>query len=138
MEPLLVQVDALAPSVNHLYVTVRRRRKDGRKVPSKHLTAAAEAWYGLAVPVVRAAASHAGWILPDGPLALAVHLYGLAGNRDIDNVLKGTIDAVAQALGFNDARITRLLVVRAGPRPYRTVIALSAERTPTHGRDAHP
>ncbi len=124
--PLLAQVDALAPSVNHLYATARRRSKQtGKLVPVRFLTPAAEAWYALAIPAIRAAAEAAGWAAPPGPLAVTVHLYGLAATRDIDNVLKGTLDAAAQALGFDDSRISRLLVVRAGPRPYRTVIAIA-------------
>ena len=103
-------VDALPPTVNHLY---RARRGGGRC-----LSAAAVAWYDYAIPLIR---SQARSNVPPGPLRLRIEVYGLPRTTDVDNVIKAALDALARALEFDDRmvddlRITRIPVKRGAAK----------------------
>ena len=98
---ITLTVDALPPTVNHLY---RNRRGGGRC-----LSAAAEAWYDYAIPVLRSQPRYA---VPSGPLRLRIRVHGLPHTTDVDNVLKAAVDALARALEFDDRRIDDLRIVR--------------------------
>jgi Holliday junction resolvase RusA-like endonuclease len=98
----------LGVSVNHMYAhTVR----------GVHLTDAAREFKNAAGVIVRNAAQLAGgWQLPtDSPLFLHMQLYLPSRRRmDISNIIKITEDAIAEALGFDDRMIHKLVVERAG------------------------
>ena len=98
---ITLTVDALPPTVNHLY---RNRRGGGRC-----LSAAAEAWYDYAIPVLRSQPRYA---VPSGPLRLRIRVHGLPRTTDLDNVSKAAIDALARALEFDDRWIDDLRIVR--------------------------
>jgi Holliday junction resolvase RusA-like endonuclease len=98
---ITLPVDALPPTVNHLY---RNRRGGGRC-----LSAAAEAWYDYAIPTLRLQARPA---VPRGPLRLRINVHGLPRTTDVDNVLKAAIDALRRALEFDDRWIDDLRIVR--------------------------
>jgi len=102
---ITLTVDALPPTVNHLY---RNRRGGGRC-----LSAAAEAWYDYAIPVLRSQPRHA---VPSGPLRLRIRVHGLPRTTDLDNVSKAAIDALARALEFDDRWIDDLRIVRVSVR----------------------
>ena len=112
--PLIVSVAGHAVTVNHMY----RPRRGGGKV----LTEAAQAWYDFAIPTIRADAQ--GYAVPAGSLRLTVVVYALPRTTDIDNILKGSVDAIARALDFDDRRIDYLAVARGIGKPARTVYTL--------------
>lgn len=114
VEPLIVSVPGLPPSVNHMYIA---RRGGGRT-----LSAEACAWYDHAIPVIKAGA--VGWAVPSGPLRLTIALYSMSRARDLDNALKAGQDALAKALGFDDKLIYYLAVARGVGKPARTVYTL--------------
>ena len=102
---IILTVDALPPTVNHLY---RNRRGGGRC-----LSAAAEAWYHHAIPVLRLQARPA---VTCTPLRLRIEVHGLPRTTDVDNVLKAAVDALAIALEFDDRWIDDLRIVRVPVR----------------------
>src|SRR6266487_7113180 len=98
----------LGISVNHMYhVTMRGVR----------LTDEARKFKADAGLIARSAANEqGGWPYPaTTPLFLHLRLYVPGVRRmDISNVVKVTEDAIADALGFDDRHIWRLLVERIG------------------------
>jgi len=96
-------IDALPPTVNHMYITC----KGGRKA----LSAEAEAFRKL----VLAALSGVLPAVPEGPLEFTLRLtLDTKRRQDIDNRIKAALDAVAIALRFDDCRVSRIIVERAG------------------------
>jgi Holliday junction resolvase RusA-like endonuclease len=105
--PLTVIVPMLPPSVNHMYLA---NRKGGKRLSDEALT-----FRALVDKEIRDITVDTGCRLPDGPLEFRVYLtFENRRNADIDNRLKAAVDAVALALGFNDARIDRIVAERAG------------------------
>jgi Holliday junction resolvase RusA-like endonuclease len=95
----------LPPTVNHMYVS---RRGGGKALTEEARTFRHEVWCALfdaGLPRVP----------PAGDLAVTVRLtYGDRRRTDIDNRVKAALDALATALEFDDARVARLVVERAG------------------------
>lgn len=93
----------LPPSLNRTY----RAAFHGRTRFYK--SAEAKAWTLAAVPVLRAAGLRS---VPDDA-AISVRLaVRCARNRDLDSVVKITLDAIAEAGGFDDKRILYLHVTK--------------------------
>ena len=101
---IVVWVAALPPTVNHLYIN----NGNGGKVLGDGAR--------LFRQLVAVACQFGGYTsAPDGDLVLTVRLTFPDKRRsDLDNRLKACQDALALALGFDDARIARLTVERAG------------------------
>lgn len=93
----------LPPTVNHMYVGTRG---GGKALSAAALAYRKEVWAACGVgPRVPA----------EGALALTLRLtYGDRRRTDIDNRVKAALDALAAALGFDDSRVGRLVVERAG------------------------
>jgi len=129
MKSLTVIVPILPPTVNHMY----RSAGNGRKVLTDEVHAFRKHVWAEATETARLT----GWTLPDGALELHMFItYGNKRNTDIDNRIKSAVDALAIALGFNDARIDRLVVERAGiekDRPLCEMVLM--ERTKMRGID---
>lgn len=93
------------PSVNNAYATIRGRRvlsKDGRSFKDT------AGW------LVRAAAIEQGWSGGER-FVLSLRLYFRTNQRrDISNTVKIVEDCLAETLGFDDCRVDKLLVIRAG------------------------
>lgn len=107
MDKLTVIIPTLPPTVNHLYKSIGKGRKA--------LTDEALAFRQYVSAEVRTTARMTGWQLPDGPLEFHLFLtYGDRRNTDIDNRVKSAIDALAIAIGFNDARIDKIQIERIG------------------------
>lgn len=98
----------ISPSVNHLY---RPTRNGGRC-----LTDEARAYRDYVGLLTRHAAIQANWDV------LNTDRYGFEigvwwpdhRRRDIDNLMKLTIDSICPALGFDDSRIVRILLEARG------------------------
>lgn len=117
MQPLIVIVPLLPPSVNHMYASNR----DG----SKRLTQEALTFRQAVAAEARSTANLTGWRVPDGRLKLAIKLtFGSRARQDIDNRAKSAIDALALALGFDDVRIDRVVIERIGVEPRRPLCEL--------------
>jgi len=117
VKPLTVIVPMLPPTVNHMYAPNR----DG----SKRLTDEARAFREAVLLEARSTANLTGWRVPDGRLKVAIKLtFGSKARTDIDNRAKAAIDAVALALGFDDARIDRVVIERIGVDPKRPLCEL--------------
>lgn len=96
-------IDMLPPTVNHMYLA----RRDGGKA----LTDEAYTFRALVGLALRSAPP----VPQDGDLAVTLRLTFPDRRRtDIDNRAKAAIDALALALGFDDRRVARLVVERAG------------------------
>lgn len=109
---LTVIVPILPPTVNHMY------RSNGRG--GKVLTDQAQAFRKLVACEARTTARLTGWRLPAGALRLDLLLtFGDSRRCDVDNRIKAAIDALALALGFDDARIDEILIRRVGIDPKR-------------------
>jgi Holliday junction resolvase RusA-like endonuclease len=104
---LSATVEMLPPTLNHMYI----QRADGGKA----LTREAETFRRLVVYVARSAARISGWRYPaKARLELEIKLtFPTYRKSDLDNRIKATADALALALGFNDACIDRIIVERA-------------------------
>lgn len=101
---LSVWVPALPPTVNHY------RMPNGRG--GVYLSPEVNAFRLLVLSEVRAMDAA---VAPDCRLGLTMRLtYPTRARTDIDNRIKSAVDALALALNFDDARIDRLLVERAG------------------------
>lgn len=104
---LTVIVPVLPPTVNHMYAPNGR----GGRI----LTEQAQAFRALAGYEARATAGLTGWRVPAGPLALTILLtFGDRRRADIDNRAKAALDALALALGFDDARVDEIVIRRVG------------------------
>jgi Holliday junction resolvase RusA-like endonuclease len=116
--PIIIVVPILPPTVNHMYITLRRG--------GKALTEQAEIFRKL----VAADVLHSGQRTdPDGPLALTMRLtFGDKRRQDLDNRLKAAIDAAALALHFDDCRIVRIVAERVGYAPGQPQCELRLER----------
>lgn len=91
----------LAPSVNHCYLTT----KMGRRI----LTDEGRSYMEVAALTARNAAQLTGWqYQPKAPLALILRFFFERDNRDLDNAIKLTLDALAFGLGFNDRAVKEL------------------------------
>lgn len=100
---ITLTIAALPPTVNHMYVTCG----GGRKALSDEA--------GMFRALVLQALNGERPTLPDGPLALTLRLtFGTRHRQDIDNRIKAALDAVALALRFDDCRVSRIVVERAG------------------------
>jgi Holliday junction resolvase RusA-like endonuclease len=102
-----LSIPLLPPTANALYPTNWRT---GRRV----LSAAGKAWhqdvaYGCLAAGIRAFASR------KTPLAVEMRFVGATYRRDLDNMCKPTIDALAAALGFDDRYIVALSAARVPP-----------------------
>ena len=115
MSDLTVILPILPPSVNHLYVAAPRSRKGGGRYMGKELSPAAVLFRDTAINEARTVAAHQRYTVPAGALELTLRLtFGDRRNQDIDNRAKAAIDALALALGFDDSRIDRVVIERAG------------------------
>lgn len=97
----------LGVSVNHMYLVTMR---------GVRLSDDARAFKVGAATITRNAAQRIGWLYPaKARLSLSLSLY-MPNNRraDISNLIKATEDAVAEALGFDDQCIDRIVVERKG------------------------
>ncbi len=122
---LIVIVPLLPPSANHAWVSNGR---GGKVLSDEYLTFRQE----LSVEA-RQTARLTGWTLPDGPLQLTMLLtFGSHRKADIDNRIKTGLDSLAVALGFDDARVGRIVIERAGVEPGRPLCELILE--PWEGR----
>lgn len=107
IDALTVIVPILPPSANHMYATGRNG--------AKFLTEEAQAFRAYVAVEARTVARMTGWQLPAGRLAITIKLtYGTRARTDIDNRAKSAIDSMALALGFDDSRIDRVVIERAG------------------------
>lgn len=97
----------LGVSVNHMYVVTSH---------GVHLSDDARRFKKEATLIARNAAQLAGWVYPTGAgLSLSLALYMPSNRRaDISNLIKATEDSIADALGFDDQCIQRILVERMG------------------------
>ena len=97
----------LPPSVNHLYKSIGK----GKKALTDEVISFR--WYVL--KEARETARLTGWKLPSGALEFHLYItYGTNRRTDVDNRIKSSIDALAIALGFDDARIDRIVAERVG------------------------
>lgn len=124
----------VAPSVNHAY-----RHGQGRV----YMTDKAFCFKQIAgYRAVEAASVSPPFSLQPGPLKITLVVwFGDRRRRDLDNILKLTLDAIASALGFDDSLIDEILIVRsldrANPRVSVTLEALPYEQPqPTPHRRA--
>lgn len=120
LEPMHATVDALPPTVNHMYCAGRGGKR--------YLSDGARTWYETAVLSIRAQVGMKR--LPHKtPLRLSIVVYGLPRTTDIDNIGKASVDAIAKALEFDDRWIDALHIER-GPwkrgQAVRTVYCLEA------------
>ena len=107
IDALTVIVPMLPPSANHMWAAGRNG--------AKFLTEEARAFRTYVMIEARTVARMTGWQLPAGRLAITIKLtYGTRARTDIDNRAKSAIDAMALALGFDDSRIDRVVIERAG------------------------
>lgn len=107
MDKLTVIIPTLPPTVNHLYKSIGRG--------AKALTDEAKAFRQEVSAEARTTARMTGWRLPDGPLEFHLYItYGTNRRTDVDNRIKSAIDSLAIALGFDDARIDRIVAERVG------------------------
>jgi Holliday junction resolvase RusA-like endonuclease len=107
MDKLTVIVPTLPPTINHAYKSIGKGRKA--------LTDEALAFRQEVSAEARTTARMTGWRLPDGPLEFHLFLtYGSNRRTDIDNRVKMAIDAIALAIGFDDARIDKIEIERVG------------------------
>ncbi len=107
MDKLTVIIPTLPPTINHCYKSIGKGRKA--------LTDEALSFRSEVSAEARTTARLTGWKLPDGPLEFHLYLtYGNRRNTDIDNRAKAAIDALALAIGFNDARIDKIQIERVG------------------------
>jgi Holliday junction resolvase RusA-like endonuclease len=106
IKALSVTVEMLPPTVNHQYI----QRADGGRA----LTREAETFRRLVVYVARSAARTSDWRYPaKARLELEIKLtFPTYRKSDLDNRVKSCQDALALALGFNDACIDRIIVER--------------------------
>lgn len=98
----------IGPSVNNMYVLTSR---------GVRLSDNAKKFKVDACLIVRSAANvQGGWPYPaSAPLFLHLRLFVHDKRRaDISNVIKCAEDAIADALGFDDRHVQRLLVERIG------------------------
>lgn len=118
--PVLRLALPLPPSANHLFATVKRGRVKSRAYTD---------W-------IKEAGYTAGWrrLVADGsdspPWEAFLRVYGLPRRRDLDNVIKPTIDLAVQMTGLQDNwcdGVTALRVVGHGPARVELTIYLMAE-----------
>ncbi len=103
----LTFITALPPSVNSLYATVK-----GRRVLSK---AGREYKDSVGRQIMAENGAQRFTVASGDRLALTIRLYFPDKRRaDISNRVKVLEDALSEALHFDDCRVDRLLVVRAG------------------------
>lgn len=118
---LTIILPILPPTVNHMYAS--------NKGGGKRLTSEAQAFRVEAILRTRNAAALSGYALPAGPLALEMRLTFPTNRRqDIDNRIKSALDALALALDFDDTRIVRITVERAGYGAARCELTLMPHR----------
>lgn len=117
----------LPPTTNHAYATVR-----GRRV----LSADGRAYKASMAQLARHAAAQHGWCYSAGQrLAVRLRLHFPDNRRcDIANREKLAVDALAEALGFDDAMIDELLLQRgacdkAHPRCEVELRAIGADQS---------
>lgn len=102
---IYIVVPTLPPSVNHLYC----RARNG----SVFLHPDVAVWRNEVWAALRAVGARRA---PEGALEVTIALTPRnRRRRDIDNVLKAALDALASALDFDDARVARLIVERYPP-----------------------
>jgi crossover junction endodeoxyribonuclease RusA len=111
------------PSINHQYATVNARRV------LSSLGRAYKAQVGRLVLVALARSPHREPLyrmLREVPLSLAIRFhFQSAVRRDVDGGLKIAQDALCEALGVNDNRITEIhLYKKADPRNPRIEVSL--------------
>lgn len=100
------------PSLNNAYMTVSLKRGRTRRVPTERTLAfKVEAGWRA-----REAACLTGWEVNDGDRIGFSLLVWFGSNRrtDIDNRIKLALDAIAEALGFDDSVVDLVVVQRAG------------------------
>lgn len=120
---LIVIVPILPPTVNHMY------RSNGRG--GKVLTDQAQAFRKLVACEARTTARLTGWHLPAGALRLELLLtFGDSRRCDVDNRAKAALDALALALGFDDARVDEILIRRVGIDPKRPLCEMALSGIP--------
>lgn len=112
------------PSINHQYATVKARRV------LSSVGRAYKALVGGLVLVALAQSPHREPLhrtLRDAPLSLAIRFHFKSARRDVDGGLKIAQDALCEALGINDNRITEIhLYKHADPAHPRIEVSLRA------------
>lgn len=100
----------LPPSTNHLYRVVVRQGKGGRYLGRALATEVLTFRQEVAVAIQQARAAGQPTAFPrHRPLAVRVVAYMPNLRRDLDNVLKGLLDALAPQLGIDDAWVVELV-----------------------------
>jgi Holliday junction resolvase RusA-like endonuclease len=102
-QPGLVIELPLPPSSNNSYINVPER--------GRALSRYAQQWKLAAVGLTRAAARDGP--RPAPPFSLSLFVYLPNEQRDLDNCIKLTQDAVCDALGTNDRRVHEIHAYRA-------------------------
>jgi Holliday junction resolvase RusA-like endonuclease len=121
LQKLTIIIPMLPPSANHMHLSNRNG--------SKRLSDEAVMFRGKVAEQVEETANGTGWRLPDGALEFVVKLtYPSKRRTDIDNRIKAALDAIALALGFDDARIERIVIERAGIDPKRPLCEMILSR----------
>jgi hypothetical protein len=120
-KPLIVTVDALPPTVNHLYEGMGNSRR---------LTPAAQAFRKELGLVARNAAQWQDWTYTLGTyleLTMWLTFEQERAQQDGDNRYKFTQDVLAEVLDFNDTMVKRGTWIDCGvqPREPRTTIRLA-------------
>lgn len=121
---ITITLPMLPPTVNHY----GKRRAGG----GTYLSDEVHVWRKYVWTALREVGAHTA---PDGDLAITITLtYGDKRKRDIDNHIKATLDALALALDFDDHRVARLTVARAGVAPKQPVCIITI--APQNGAEA--
>ncbi len=107
MSKLIIIVPVLPPTINHMYKSIGKGRKA--------LTDEVLAFRQEVSAEARSSARMTGWRIPDGPLEFHLYItYGSNRRTDVDNRIKSSLDALAIAIGFDDARVDRIVAERVG------------------------
>jgi crossover junction endodeoxyribonuclease RusA len=128
---LVIDLPTTPPSVNHYWQTSGKMR---------FISESGKAFQSELIPVARMAAAQLGWRPTKAMrLGLRIHVqFPDRRKRDLDNILKSAIDALAVALDFDDSQIDSLHVGRlpVAPKTGRTRLYLWSldddDRSSTH------
>ncbi len=118
---LTLDIPYMPPTVNHYWLL---NRNGSRRLSDEAISFRVRAGYEA-----KARAAELGWQYPpDARLALTVRLtFGSRRRADIDNRCKPILDTLADALGFDDSVIDRLVVERAPVVPGKPACSVVLE-----------
>lgn len=123
---LTISIEGIPPSNNHAYKQTTMRTKTGKVYAGRRLTADAEAWRTSTALHVKMTKNRVGFDVTRRTRLAVEITYGLHALyvKDLDNLLKIVIDALASGLEWDDRYLVDLTVRKRRAADEETLITV--------------